>query len=65
MRHFVWRVSYKALAVTRQSMSTESTLLQKWGSVVLWISNSKGEGIHANQSTSKEEGQDVCFESQL
>jgi len=34
MRHFVWRVSYRALAATRQSMSTESTLLQQWGSVV-------------------------------
>jgi len=42
MRHFVWRVSYRALAVIRQSMSTESTLLQKWGSVVLWISNFRG-----------------------
>ena len=61
MRHFVWRLSYRALAVIRQSMSTESTLLQQWGSVVLWISNSKGEAIHANQSTCKEEGQKVGF----
>jgi hypothetical protein len=40
-------------------MSTESTLLQQWGSVVLWRSTSRGRVYM------KEEGQAVSFKDKL